>query len=49
MLMKNTNLTIILLAIFSLPLLSGCTNIQADDDVPETCSIDQVEVEESCE
>ena len=48
--MKKTNLIIILLAIFSLPLISGCTNIQTEDDIPQTCSIDQVEsTEESCE
>ncbi len=47
--MKNTNLIIILLALFSLPLLSGCVNTQTEDDIPQTCSIDQIEVEESCE
>ncbi len=47
--MKKINVIIILLAIFSLPLLSGCTNTQANDDIPQTCSIDQVEAEESCE
>lgn len=47
--MKKTNLIIILLAIFSLTLLSGCTNTQYDDEIPQTCSIDQIETEESCE
>ena len=47
--MKKTNLIIILLAVFSVTLLSGCINTQSIDDEPQTCSIDQIETEEICE
>lgn len=47
--MKNMNLIVILLAMFSITLLSGCTPTQTIDDEPQTCSIDQIEAEEICE
>jgi len=50
--MKKINLIVILLAMFSITLLSGCTNKYTnaeDTDNTQTCSIDQVDIQESCQ
>jgi len=48
--MKKINIIIILFAVFSIILLSGCTNkqVNSDNKTAQTCSIDQVEHQQIC-